>query len=717
MNFRNVLALLSVGIVLFSCKKYEVPNNSAKDGDLLGNVQVADDFTWVTSKSFEPTISFEGEFADQFIVVEILDKKYNRIQKYFKSSTESSIEIDKQISGLTDTAYVLCSKQNIFLPFNTNEQNLVIRAGQKAKNARVQFSENHRLAQKSNCSSCDREVNSTSGNVTVGKNETVCIKGSFTGGVTLNDRSTLKICGNVSLNYINVNGDKDVVIEVGSAGRLSASNLNINEKVSVINYGRIELASSLNLNGTAVNHGEWVCSGGLNLNNKASLENFVGATLSFGGSANVNKDLINAGSINVSGNLQLNNGSNVENYCSITVSGNVAVNDEVYNGSFIKATGTSTFNSGAKFSFADKAIWVTENLTLNGGQLNNGSAVVGVFKVAGNTTLYSGFDIKSGFLDICDQNGIETNQINSGDAPSLKYCETNVSTDDCISEGVNPVQDPGGDDDNDGVDNSDDDDPEDPNIAGSFTYPSSGYAFRSFEDLWPSRGDYDFNDMVLKYQITFLVDNKNNVRKALIDYEVKAIGAGHLNGIAIQFLEQKSKEYTRHGGSIYESVNGNAFIDPTESSVIILSSNIFETISPNTYKNDGEGPDGTPYKNIVEIVFNSGSKIKSSKIHPDLFIFRTANRGLEVHLPGVPPSEAADQALFGTKEDNSINGDWYKTTENYPWGMEVHGVEGFLHPLSRVSIINAYPEFSNWVNSGGEDNQSWYQAPDINLCY
>lgn len=716
MNFRNVLALLSVGIVLFSCKKYEVPNSSAKDGDLLGNVQVADDFTWVTSKSFEPTISFEGEFADQFIVVEILDKKYNRIQKYFKSSTESSIEIDKQISGLTDTAYVLCAKQNIFLAFNTNEQNLVIRGAEKLADIRERFNQGQqRLGYKSKCNDCDREINASSGNITVGKDETVCLKGSFSGGVTINEDGVLKICGNATFNYINVNGNKEATIEVGSSGRLSASNLNINKKVEVINYGRIELASNLNLNGTVVNHGTWVCSGGLNLNNDAELENLNDAEMSFGGNANINNKLTNAGKIVVSGNLQVNNNAEVENYCSIIASGDIQMNGKLYNAGFVKATGTSTFNNNAEVESGNKAFWSTQNLTLNGGEFECDG--VAVFKVDNKTVIYNNFDIEDGFIDICDANGIETNYANNDSKERLKYCETNIEQDECISEGLDVGQDPEGDDDEDGVDNKDDDDDDDDEVAGSYTYPSTGYAFRSFEDLWPSRGDYDFNDMVIKYQITFKTEKKNNVKKAIIDLEVKAIGAGHHNGIAIQFLKQKKGEYTRYGGSIIESTSPNAYVDPQESSVVIITPNIFETIAPNTYKNDGEGPDGTPYKAQIEIVFNDGAKLKSNKLHPDIFIFRSLNRGLEVHLPSMPPTEASDASLFGTKEDNSLEGDWYKTAENYPWGMEVHGVEGFLHPLSRVSIIKAYPEFSDWVSSGGDDNQSWYQAPNINLCY
>ena len=70
----------------------------------------------------------------------------------------------------------------------------------------------------------------------------------------------------------------------------------------------------------------------------------------------------------------------------------------------------------------------------------------------------------------------------------------------------------GADTDNDGVIDSQDDYPNDPTAAYSIHTPSdTGWASLAFEDLWPSRGDYDFNDLVIDYRFTEVLNKKNKI--------------------------------------------------------------------------------------------------------------------------------------------------------------------------------------------------------------
>ena len=56
----------------------------------------------------------------------------------------------------------------------------------------------------------------------------------------------------------------------------------------------------------------------------------------------------------------------------------------------------------------------------------------------------------------------------------------------------------------------------------------------AFEDLWPEKGDYDFNDVVVKYKIT-----KSQIGNEIIKYKIKgylvAVGASYHNGFAFRF--------------------------------------------------------------------------------------------------------------------------------------------------------------------------------------
>ena len=65
--------------------------------------------------------------------------------------------------------------------------------------------------------------------------------------------------------------------------------------------------------------------------------------------------------------------------------------------------------------------------------------------------------------------------------------------------------------DNDGVQDSDDAYPNDAARAYNNVFPSSGYSTLMFEDLWPSLGDYDFNDFVADYKINRVTNAANKV--------------------------------------------------------------------------------------------------------------------------------------------------------------------------------------------------------------
>ncbi len=91
------------------------------------------------------------------------------------------------------------------------------------------------------------------------------------------------------------------------------------------------------------------------------------------------------------------------------------------------------------------------------------------------------------------------------------------------------------DSDGDGVNNDEDDYPSDPNRAYNNYFPASSYGSLAFEDLWPGRGDYDFNDLVVDYQFKTVTNASNFVKEIKAYFVVKAIGASLKNGFGFQF--------------------------------------------------------------------------------------------------------------------------------------------------------------------------------------
>ena len=64
--------------------------------------------------------------------------------------------------------------------------------------------------------------------------------------------------------------------------------------------------------------------------------------------------------------------------------------------------------------------------------------------------------------------------------------------------------------DGDGIIDNDDAYPEDPEVAFELFTPSKyGKGTIFFQDLWPSTGDYDFNDAALSYQATAFLNAYN----------------------------------------------------------------------------------------------------------------------------------------------------------------------------------------------------------------
>lgn len=106
-------------------------------------------------------------------------------------------------------------------------------------------------------------------------------------------------------------------------------------------------------------------------------------------------------------------------------------------------------------------------------------------------------------------------------------------------------------------------------------YPSANSkATLAFEDRWPSQGDYDFNDVVLHYQLTETTNGQRQITQIEGDFEVKAMGGSYNNGFAIHIPEVEPNNVA----SFTLTKNGEeqqASIDTTLNDLIVeLSGNI-----------------------------------------------------------------------------------------------------------------------------------------------
>jgi len=250
-------------------------------------------------------------------------------------------------------------------------------------------------------------------------------------------------------------------------------------------------------------------------------------------------------------------------------------------------------------------------------------------------------------------------------------------------------------------------------------YPATGPGTLAFEDLWPAKGDYDFNDMVIDYQFEITSNPMNMVENVKGTFTLKAFGAHFHNGFGFQLSESiDAADLTVTGSHItknYITLAGNG----TESGQLKPTIIVFDdAYSEMPHPGNGIGVNtekSAPYVTPVTIVINIDVKPNTYTVS-DLniqgfnpFIIVDQQRGIEVHLPNYPPTSLADPTFFGTIDDNSnpATGRYYKTVNNLPWAINIY--ESFAYPLEKVDITTAHLKFVPWATSDGQAFPDWFQ--------
>ena len=257
-------------------------------------------------------------------------------------------------------------------------------------------------------------------------------------------------------------------------------------------------------------------------------------------------------------------------------------------------------------------------------------------------------------------------------------------------------------------------------VAGtSNLFPALGFGTLAFEDLWPSKGDYDFNDLVIDYQFEITTNTNNYVENVVGTFTIRAIGASLKNGFGFQLSDAiDPADLTVTGYSLKENIvtlSGNGTETGQSTPTIIVFDNAYQEM---THPGGGIGintsetaPYITPVTLTIDIEFTPNTytynELNISGFNP--FIFVNLVRSVEVHLPDYPPTALADVNLFGTLNDDSDpgTGKYYKTENNLPWAINIY--ESFDYPIEKQQIVWAYLKFAAWATSEGASFDDWYK--------
>ena len=293
----------------------------------------------------------------------------------------------------------------------------------------------------------------------------------------------------------------------------------------------------------------------------------------------------------------------------------------------------------------------------------------------------------------------------------LFYVTANPTT--AIDGTVVPVMDTQADDDKDGVINTLDEFPNDATRAFTSYYPGKAqYNSLLVEDLWPSLGDFDFNDMVVDCNYENVTNGQNNVVETYIKLKVRAIGASFKNGFGIQLPVSPSAVssviLTNQSG-----VNSSIGVEAGQDKAVVIAFNDAFALLPST---GGTGVNvipgngvSTPKEITLHIVYATPQTVATLGTAPfNPFIYVNGDRTKEVHLPMAKPTSKASVAFFGTSSDtsNPATGRYYKSSNNLIWMMEVPS--SFQYTIETNDITKAYLKFGAWAESGGSLNTDWY---------
>jgi LruC domain-containing protein len=253
----------------------------------------------------------------------------------------------------------------------------------------------------------------------------------------------------------------------------------------------------------------------------------------------------------------------------------------------------------------------------------------------------------------------------------------------------------GSDCDGDTIDDNDDAYPCDPSKAFEIYTPSKyGQGTIAFEDLWPSEGDYDFNDMALSYQTLVITNSQNNAVQIDIICNVKSKSAGFINGVGIQIDGITPSDVQSVTGTVYtENIitnNSNGTEAGQSKAVIILTDNTNNLIT----------------EKVISIVLTnpiSTATLGESPFNP--FLIRNKVRANEVHLPYYETTSLGNNipSEVGTKDDDGN----YISETGYPWAISI--IHDFKVPKEGITVTDGYNYFGTWAESGGTTNLDWYK--------
>ena len=445
--------------------------------------------------------------------------------------------------------------------------------------------------------------------------------------------------------------------------------------------------------------------------------------------------IVNNGTMNLEASMYISNDAKFTNNCKVIQTTPSSYPSYIYgtlkNFGYYEATNAGIdledgSGGSRKIVLGNNAYLKTTNLIMGNGNSKSDGWING--PSSGNTAflhITNSVSGNGGYLNrhfvVCAPNG-STDFNNANVFSNVGFnCSTSstggvyIPSSACnVGYGVPQIQDADG----DGVADNVDEYPNDITRAYNVYSPSQGnYKTFAVEDLFPYKGDFDFNDLVVDYNIQSVTNADNKIVEQIVTVVTKAMGGSKDKGFGFNLSNlvpgdvssvTGASNYPQLGeGDMDVTLNSNGTEDGQSSAVIIAYNNVkdhwadaavgsFQNVrSADAYQD--------PDTSVLTITYATPY---DGTINVEPFAF-VDTRSKEIHTKNTEPTDLMDDSFFGTADDDSNGSSTFYTTANgLPWAIVIE--DGMETVEEKNDITTAYLKFASWASSGGSSFGDWH---------
>ena len=229
-----------------------------------------------------------------------------------------------------------------------------------------------------------------------------------------------------------------------------------------------------------------------------------------------------------------------------------------------------------------------------------------------------------------------------------------------------------------------------------------------FEDLWPAKGDYDFNDQAVTYNQELALDQNGNVTELLATFNVLASGAKLHNGLYWRLPLPANTPVTIVRTDDAGHQTTLTHMSDESQLVVELAHDTRDLFTGgsgflNTVQTQ---PVAATHAFNVHLTFTTPVALDTSLPPYDVFIAHSDDFSHQIHLSDQTGTDQMNAGLFNHVDDNSGPTARFVDRNGVPFALLVPAAVRW--PTERTAIDVAYPDILGFAISAGHLNPDWY---------